>query len=418
MSAGSDPGSLVRPLHVVESWPPVTTGYTQRSAALVAAQDRRPDLAPRVLVSSRQLGYGEAEVASQVAGADLTGRVRAAAGSPRERRMRRLRRPAVDASALSRDIAGAVDALGADLLHVHWSSSIARAAAAVARARDLPLVAEVRFDLAGAVTAQTARVPAGPLRDRLERVLRRRFEAHLLAADGVVAASASLAAQLERVLPTLAGRVAVAANGVEPERFAPGPPDPALAAALGLTGRLVLGTTSTMLRYEGLDLLLEAAARLRGAYPTLSVLLVGDGPEFANLRQQASRLGVPLVLTGRVPPQDVAAHYRLLDVMVLPRRDLSVTRYAGPLKLVEALCTGRACVASAVGDIPTLLADDRGVLVPPGDLPALVDALDALLADPSRRAALGAAGSAWARTAATWDAAAAVHREVYDRVLA
>lgn len=405
--------AVLRPLHVVESWLPVITGYTTRSAALIAAQERSADLEPRVVVTSRQETYGTAEVARVVAGVDLGDRVRLLRSGTREQRRRRVRRPAVDGVALQRDIEQAVDDLGADLVHVHWSSSIGAAAASAARARGLPLVAEVRFDLAGAVTAQTARVPVPRLRDGLEAALRRVFERHLLAADAVVAASPSLAALLEAELPALRGRVAVAANGSDPGQFSPGPPDRDLLDRYGLAGCTVVGTTATMLRYEGLDLLLDAAARLQAGHPRLALLLVGDGPERTRLAAQAHRLGVRCALPGRVPPEEVGDHYRLLDVVAVPRRDASVTRFAGPIKLVEALAAGRACVGSAVGDVPALLADGRGVLVPPGDVPALSAALDVLLRDPARRAALGAAGAAWAQTAGTWDAAAAVHRSVY-----
>lgn len=403
----------VRPLHVVESWPPVLTGYTQRSAALVRAQTARGDLAPRVLVTSRQGTYGQGP-AEPTTGQDPA-MLRQAPTSAREQRRRRVRGPAVDGTALRAQVREAVDELGADLVHVHWSSTIGAAAAAAARDRGLPLVAEVRFDLAGAVTSQTARVPVG--RARLEHRLRGVFERHLAGAQAVVAASPSLAELLGRELPALAGRISVAANGCEPGRFSPGPRDPVLVERYGLADRPVIGSTSTMLRYEGLDLLLAAAARLAPEHPGLTVLLVGDGPERPRLIAQARDLGVRLVAPGRVPPADVAAHYRLFDVFVVPRRDVTVTRYAGPLKLVEALAAGCACVVADVGDNGWLVGSGRGSMVPPADPAALVREVGRLLGDSAARERLSAAGSRWARTAATWDAAVTVHRAAYDEVL-
>ena len=78
--------------------------------------------------------------------------------SPREARVRRVRPFAVDAGALTRQVVAMVDEVGSDLVHTHWSSAIGWAGVAAARQRGLPVVAEVRFDLAGAVTAQTARL--------------------------------------------------------------------------------------------------------------------------------------------------------------------------------------------------------------------------------------------------------------------
>ncbi len=61
------------------------------------------------------------------------------------------------------------------------------------------------------------------------------------------------------------------------------------------------------------------------------------------------------------------------------------------------MAAGTPVVASAIGGLVDVVTPATGVLVPPGDAPALTRALDALLADPDRRRALGAAGPARAR---------------------
>ena len=63
---------------------------------------------------------------------------------------------------------------------------------------------------------------------------------------------------------------------------------------------------------------------------------------------------------------------------------------------MEAMAAGRPVVATAVGGTPELLRD-RGILVPPGDPAALASAIGALLADPGRRASLGAVARCWSR---------------------
>ncbi len=406
----------VRVLHVLESWAPVTTGYTMRSGELIAAQESVPDIDPRILVSSRQFVYGDGSVDPVVAGADFGGRVRVCVPSDRERLMRKVRGFAVDRDGLRHSIEQAIDELGADVVHAHWSSGIGAAAAEAARHRGLPLVAEVRFDLAGAVTAQTARVPLSSARRLLETRLRTIFEGHLASADAIVAAGPSLAELLEREVPGARGRVIVAANGCDPERFSPGPANPGLVQRYGLAGATVVGTTSTMLRYEGLDLLLRAAAECAITHPEVKVLLMGDGPERGRLERRAERLGVPCVFTGRVAAADMNEHYRLLDVMVLPRRDAVVTRYAGPLKLLEGLASGRACLGSAVGDITELLSDERGLLVPAEDRGALQAGLTELVENPKRREELGERARTYAVEAGTWRSAIDGHRRAYAQM--
>lgn len=389
-------------LHVVESWLPVVSGYTTRSAALVTAQ-QRAGLAPAVLVSSRQHLYDDT---SPAVPAGMEGRVLAATSGPAETARRRVRRWAVDERALTRAVHSAAASTGARVVHSHFSSTLGSASARGARAAGLPLVAEVRFDLAGAALSQSGRALPDALAGAVERPLRRWFERHLAGADAVVAASTSLGELLEDTVPGVRGRLTVIPNGVDVERFAPGSAPDELRDRLDLRGALVVGSTAKMLRYEGLDLLVEAVARLASAHPRLRLLLVGDGPEQARLRSLAARLRAPVVFTGAVPACAMTDHYRLVDVFAIPRRSVPVTRYAAPLKLLEAMASGLPVVASPMGDVPSLLAGGRGTFSPPGDVAALAEVLDGLVTDAPAREAMGAAARAWTLDAATWDAAA------------
>ncbi len=408
------PAAPVRPLHVFESWRPVVSGYTSRSWELIGAQARAGGFEPRVLVSSRQAVYGAASGLDAPPGLD--GRIRLVEPSPPERQARRLRAFHVDGPHLERAILAAATAWGADLIHVHWSSVIGRAAATAARRLGVPLVAEVRFDLAGAMMSETLRLPWSL--PPLERALRARFEAHLAGAAAVVAAGASLGRQLRAWRPDLADRIWAVPNGVDTERFRPGPPDPALRRALGLEGKRVVGTTSNMLHYEGLDRLIDALAALRVEVPDVHGLFVGGGPQAGALARRAARRGVPVTFTGLVPADRVADHLRQLDLFVIPRRDVTITRHAGPIKLVEAMACGLAVVGAPVGDIPDLLAEGRGTVVEDATIPALTRALADLARRPDDRRAQGERARRHAEIALPWSAAAGVHRDVYRHALA
>lgn len=386
-----------RVLHVFESWPPLVTGYASRSAMIVRHQAAEGVAAPIVLVSSRQhmlLPGGEAEPPAEVvmpSGFELV--------------MRRVRPYTLDEGHLCRAIVEA--ASNADLIHVHFSSGIGRAAARAARKVKKPLVAEIRFDLAGAMTAQSLRGIA-VAEDRLRSI----FERHLGRADAVTAASSSLARMVieKRLAPE--DRVFVVANGADIR-----PVDPAAVEALrqelGFGRATVVGTTSGMLHYEGLDRLLSAAATIRG----IRVLMVGDGPERARLEALARTLGVDAMFMGARPRTEIPALLGLIDVFAVPRRDLAVTRCASPLKVAEAMAVGSAIVATSLGDVPDLLADGRGVLTPPSDDTAFRDALADLVADPERRRALREATRNHAARALSWSRAAASYGEIYARVV-
>lgn len=401
---------LLRPLHVFESWRPVVSGYTSRSWELVASQIQAGGFEPRVVVSSRQDTYGKNSLDTPEG---LENQPRLVPPSSFERLARRVRRFQVDRPHLERAIERAVADMDADLIHVHWSAGIGRAAANVARKLGLPLVAEVRFDLAGAMMSETIGFPCHPL----ERILRSLFDGHLRQADAVVAAGDSLAAYLKQERPDLANRLYSVSNGVNLQRFQPGPPDPDLCAQLGLAGKIVIGTTSNMLHYEGLDLFLHAMAELRQQEPAVHALFVGGGTQAEHLSKLADQLGVPATFTGLVPAAMVPSYLRLIDLYVIPRRDVTITRHAGPIKLVEAMACGRPVVGSAVGDIQYLLADGRGQLVEPGSVNSLAGSLLELVRDPAKRAEIGRQARQYAEANLTWDKAAVRHRSIYNSIL-
>lgn len=130
----------------------------------------------------------------------------------------------------------------------------------------------------------------------------------------------------------------------------------------------------------------EMAAALAPRFPEAHFLLVGDG----ELRTRLEALGAEAGLTRRLHlpgwRRDVPAVLDAATVVTL------TSRFEGlPRAVVEALAARRPVVAMAVDGVREVLRDGRnGVAVTPGDVPAMIEHVGALLADPERRAALGA----------------------------
>jgi glycosyltransferase involved in cell wall biosynthesis len=342
----------------------------------------------------------------------MDGRLRQVPPSRRERWIRTVRPFWADAAPLRRAIVQAARRADVELIHVHWSSVIGRAASAAARVLDLPFVAEVRFDLAGGIMSESL-----PFENSwIERGLRRWNEQHLASADAVIAASHSLGALLQAEFPE-ARPVTVIPNAIDTQTFRPGPPPIDLRQQLGLDDKLILGSTGSMYRYEGFDVLIDVLTSLREARPDLHGLLIGDGPRRAALERRARRAGAPVTFHGPVPREAIPAYYRLFDLFVVPRRDTAVTRHASPLKLLEAMASGCPCMASPVGDIRHMLSDGRGVLVRAEDRSAWRTAITDLAEAPAERAALGRKARAWAQHRPSWDTAAAHHAGLYAKLL-
>ena len=190
------------------------------------------------------------------------------------------------------------------------------------------------------------------------------------------------------------GRLAVIPQmGVDPERFRPdGVCRARCRAELGLSGEdFVVGFVGRLVREKGVDLLLEAVARL----PHTRLLLVGGGPERDALARRAADLGVGerVRFVGEVPSPDVPGWMAAMDCLTLPSRTGAGWMEQFGRVLVEAMACSLPVVGSASGEIPRVIGD-AGLVVPEDDAGALAGALGALQSTPGLRAELGRRGRA------------------------
>jgi glycosyltransferase involved in cell wall biosynthesis len=150
----------------------------------------------------------------------------------------------------------------------------------------------------------------------------------------------------------------------------------------------VLLAICRLVRQKGVDVAVEALARVREEHPAVHLVVLGEGPLREELSSLAARYEVADAVSfpGRVG--DVAWWLRRAAVLVHP------SRWEGfGLALLEAMLSERPVVASAVSSIPEIVDDgETGRLVPPDDAAALATALTDLLDHPARAAAMGAAG--------------------------
>jgi glycosyltransferase involved in cell wall biosynthesis len=131
----------------------------------------------------------------------------------------------------------------------------------------------------------------------------------------------------------------------------------------------------------------EAVAGMRAKGSDAHLILVGDGPNKPEVDKRVAELGAEQWVHLLGMRDDVPAMLSLADVLVQPSH-----ADAMPLSVLEAMAVGVPVVATAVGDVPAMLAGRAGVTVPAEDGAALEAALSDLLADPAKRAEMGAAG--------------------------
>ena len=288
---------------------------------------------------------------------------------------------------------------------------------AVARAVGIPWVYEVRGQLAD--TWASTRGPAAKESERY-RLFQEREAEVMRDADLVVTLGGSMKANIVAAgIPE--AKVLIAPNAVGGD-FLMEPLDAGSARReLGLneSGQYI-GTVSSLVAYEGLDGLIEAFVLLAPQFPHLKLLIVGDGVSRPALEVQArqSGYGDRIIFTGRVPRDQAVRYHQALDIFVVPRKDLEVTRSVTPLKPVEALACARPVVASSLPALEEIVKDGvSGSLVQAGDAPALAAALESLLADSTRRGSMGRAGRLEVLGTRTWAANARALAAAYSGLL-
>jgi len=302
-----------------------------------------------------------------------------------------------------------------DIIHAHSPVLNVLPAIKVARKLGIPVVYEIRaFWEDAAVDHGTT--TEGSLRYRATRKLETRAIQHV---DHVFTICEGLRADIVgRGIP--ASKVTVIPNAVDIGSFnLASPPDPELLKKWELTGKTVIGFIGSFYAYEGLDLLLNALPALIASQPDIRVLLVGGGPQEANLRQQADNLGLNevVIFTGRVPHKDVNRYYDLISVLAYPRHPMRLTELVTPLKPLEAMAQGQLFVASDVGGHKELVEHNKnGILFKAGDGDSLTQALLNLLNDRQRWPELKANGRQFVENVRNWRNSVANYRAPYQQL--
>jgi mannosyltransferase len=209
-------------------------------------------------------------------------------------------------------------------------------------------------------------------------------------------------------------------HGVDTDIYAPPADRAAALAEAGLPGRYAVGCFGRVRAQKGSDVFVDAMCRLLPRYPDFVAVMVGAvTPEqsgFANdlrKRIEAAGLGSRIVMSGELPIEEVQRWYRRLTIYAFTSRNEGFG-----LTLIEAMSAGAALVASRAGAAELVVEDGMtGVLMPPGDVDALVAALEPLMRDPASAAAMGERGRARVLAKFSLDAEANRIAEIYRRLV-
>ena len=420
-----DPTEPLRVLHVLTSSLPHTqSGYTLRSHALLRAQ-ASAGLTVRAVT---RIGYPVIVGRPAARAIDVVDSIAYRRILP----ARTQASPIARLTQMSRSLAREVERFSPHVLHTTTNYVNALVTQSVARSYGLPWVYEMRGVL------ECTWVASRPSWQESEALGSERFallrdkEAEMAGcADAVIVLSQVQAEDLTArgVAPE---RIAVVPNAVDPQVLATTRLPPADArAALGLArDGLWVGSVSSLVGYEGFDVLLQAVARARGQGADIRCALVGDGVSRPGLVALAAELGLGrsvCVIPGRVDRSSAMNWYQALDVFCVPRLDTPVCRLVTPIKPMTAMALGRPVVVSSLPALRELTTPGASRSFPPGDAEALARVLIRMAAESGGRSGPAPAGDPSQAPGTlscppqqglpTWDANAARQIELYKELV-
>ncbi|MGB9774303.1 MAG: glycosyltransferase family 4 protein, partial [Bacteroidota bacterium] len=223
------------------------------------------------------------------------------------------------------------------------------------------------------------------------------------AAHLIVVVSEALREQLIK-LGVPEQKILVNPNGVDLEEFRPDIDGSGVRKQFGIKkDRIVVGFVGTFTRWHGVHVLVEAGREALKEKPNLHFLLIGDGPMRGELEEEVKSaegggLDRHFTFAGLVAHEKIPEHLAACDILVSPHvwdENPAITEsmtpfFGSPTKLFEYMAMGKAIVASRVGQISEIFSPGRdAILVEPGNVAQISEAIQKLAAHPRTRKALG-----------------------------
>lgn len=207
-------------------------------------------------------------------------------------------------------------------------------------------------------------------------------------------------------------------HGVDTARYHPPASRDAEFQISGLPGKYAIGCFGRVRHQKGTDVFIEAIARVLPLYPDFSAVVVGavDDASFeASLKERVAEAGIAdrVRFLGERPIEEVPLWFRRILIYAFTSRNEGFG-----LTLLEAMASGNALVAARAGAAEAVVTGGQvALLVPPGDASALATALETLMRDPERAAAMGRRARDYVASHFSIEAEADKIAGVYERTL-
>lgn len=399
----------MRVLHILDHSLPVQSGYAFRSHSILLEQ-QRSGLQPIALTSPKHYESVRrgGEAVEQVG--DICYHRSAATVKSHLPLISELRLMARLALSINRMVLERTP----DVLHPHSPTLNVIPAILVGKLKGIPVVYEIRSSWEDAA-ADRGTYGSSSWKYRLGKWLETWA---CRAADAVVVICDGLKKELidRGIAPD---KITVVPNGVSAEFFSSEKLQDIVAGGGNGSNRTIIGFMGSFFRWEGLDQLIDAMARLTTTRPDVSLILVGGGEMEGELRARVKQLNLEdhVIMAGQVPQSEIPAWYARVDIMAFPRYSTKLTEMVTPLKPLEAMAMRKVVVASDVGGHKELIRNrETGLLFRAGNVDALVNTLREVLDDQVLRRSLQEQALLWVRRERMWACTIQPYLDVYKNL--
>ncbi len=283
-----------------------------------------------------------------------------------------------------KDLRRALGEFRPDVLHNHTPGPIGLAALRYARKHGVPFIATAHC-YPDNITGQLKSLRF--IKKPTDALVRKYFASFLKNADhGIMPTQMAI----DELAPpgTVKAYVEALSNGVDFSRFKPAAAPESIYAFYGISqGRPIVGYVGRVDPEKGLEVLIEAFARVLKDVPEALLVIVGDGTARKGLEETALKLGISehVKFLGFVVGEDLPLLYRTFDIFAITSRTETQS-----LVLMEAMATGLPAVAVEAGAIGELVVSGKnGFLCVPGDSGGVANSLIELLRDKDMRERCG-----------------------------
>lgn len=214
-------------------------------------------------------------------------------------------------------------------------------------------------------------------------------------------------------------KIFVMPNGADHRKFVPRAKSKRLLEKYKLNDKVVVGWVGSLFGWSGIENLIEMAKQVMRLRPNVHFMLVGGGQskEFFEQHLKKDEFEDRVVLPGTVPFDQVPEYLSCMDIVLAPYPKLDFW-YPSSMKVFEYMSSGKAVLASKVGQLKEIITDgENGYLFEPDDIKDLTEKVLKLVDEPKKRHSFGDNARKTVLQKYTWDKHAEQMERIFQEVL-